>query len=282
VNRIMKIFNRIVFAICAAFGLLLVYSLTDSGMRSSYLQIEGEQALLRQDYEYFISVRFYKAEPLIDLQMTKDDNTYNLKIYEVAYISLADSEYVVTDGIFFLMHQTAGSDSYEYFEVILETDTDLAVENLGFQVLDLPLYSAMNQELASPLFKKSSFAVDQTFQNVTGLTINLQDGDPYLQIPLAINWADFTVKTELETYLSSHDQAPDQAFGGVSMAHVVTIDTSKEVIRNIAIYVAAVLVLTVGLFFIRKKKMGRVEPTPGVMRDLERQKESAQKSDQPR
>lgn len=270
----MKIFSRIIYAICAAFGLLLVYSLTDSQIRSEYLQTEGEQALARFDYDYFVSVRYYNPEPLVDVELTKGENEFHIFAYEVAYISIVDSEYVVQDGIFFLMHQTKGSAFAEYSEVILETDSDLNVELLGFQVLDLPLFSAMDQESTSPLFKKSAFLKEENYQNVTNILINLDNEDAYLETPVSIDWSQFFVKEELENYLSAFDKAPDQPFNGVALANVVTVDTSGPVIRNVAIYVAAVLVLTIVLLFVKKRRMGRMEPTPGLKNDLIRQKES--------
>ncbi|MBU1141339.1 MAG: hypothetical protein KKG64_02325, partial [Firmicutes bacterium] len=117
--------------------------------------------------------------------------------------------------------------------------------------------------------KKSLFELDSIFQSITKIEI-YQENDLFTEIPLLIESSDFSVKADIEAYISANSIAPNESFGNVSMAPIIHIDTTPMVLRNIAIYSAIVIGLTVFIFSMKKRRLGKKEPTQGVKQDIER------------
>ena len=264
--------NRILYALIAALGLMFVYNLTVANVKTTYLREQGQIELDAGHYTYFISTRFYDETPIFDETMMNLTNTYHVLVYEVAYVKRINEQYLVTDGLFFIMHQTEGTPVEGYFDVFFTTESDIEVQYLGFRVLDFPLYSALDQDTEANMVPRSLFVQNNVFQNVTGLKLSLGD-DIILEVPLLITDAEFNVKSEIESYIATHDEVPSEAFGNVSYAPVIVIDTQKQVILNLSIYVVSVTLLTIGVFTYQKKRLGKKEPTEGVQRDVQKLKE---------
>lgn len=271
-----KYINRIIYSLVLALGLMIVFNLTDSYARTLYLEEQGAIALAENDYEYFISVRFYNALPVVEQTITEGGRTLDLKIYEVAYISLVDDVYTVHDGLYMLMHQTDGDDLTDFFTVRISSGTSISEDYMGFKIFSLPLYSAITEDTQSSLIKKDIFEIDNVFQDITQIEI-YQENDLFTTIPLSITEADFTVKSDLEDYIAAYGKAPNSSFDDVSMAAIVHIDTTGIVLRNIAIYSVIVIALTILAFRIRNKRLGKKEPTIGLKQDLERLEEQRNK-----
>ena len=270
-----KYINRILYALVAAIGVLFVYNLTMANVKTKYLMEQGEIALDAGNYEYFISTRFYDETPIYDELHVSGDKTYLIKIYEVAYVKLINEQYIVTDGLFFIMHQQTGELIDGYFNVTFNTESDLKVEYLGFRVLSLPLYSALDQDTASNMVPRYLFIEDLAFQNITGVTLSLGE-EVLLDLTFLIEESEFNIKSELENYILTNNDVPDSAFSNVSYAPIIIIDAKSEVTRNIIIYVVAISLFTFGLFTYRKKRLGKKEPTIGVQKDIEKLKDSEQ------
>ena len=267
-----KYINRILYALVAAIGVLFVYNLTMANVKTKYLTEQGEIALNAGNYEYFISTRFYDGTPLYNEMLTSGDKTYLVRIYEVAYVKLINEQYMVTDGLFFIMHQQTGDLIDGYFDVTFNTESDLEVEYLGFRVLSFPLYSALDQDTASNMIPRYLFVENTVFQNITGVTLSLGE-ETLLDIVLSIEESEFNVKSELENYILTNDDVPTGAFSNVSYAPIIMIDANSEVTRNIIIYILAISLFTFGLFTYKKKRLGRKEPTIGVQKDIEKLKD---------
>ncbi|PKK96778.1 MAG: hypothetical protein CVV58_04605, partial [Tenericutes bacterium HGW-Tenericutes-3] len=263
-----KYINRIIYSLLVALGLMLVFNLTDSYARTLYLEEEGTIALAEDNYEFFISVRFYNEVPVVDMEFTEGEQTFKLKIYETAYVQIIDDEYIVKDGLYVLMHQTAGADLTDFFTVRLISGTSVTKDYMGIKIFSLPLYSAIEEDTRAPIIKKELFEIDDVFQDITQIEI-YQDTDLFKHISVSITNQDFTVKDDIEAYILANDQAPDASFDNVSMSPIISINTTPIVLRNIAIYSVVMIGLTV-LFFKAKKKLGRKQPTEGLMKDIER------------
>ena len=262
-----KYINRILYALVAALGLMFVYNLTVANVKTSFLKEQGQIELDAGHYEYFISTRFYDDTPVFEETIISGENTYQVLIYEVAYVKLINEQYFVTDGLFFIMHQTEGTPIEGYFDVFFEADSDIEVQYLGFRVLDFPLYSALDQDTEANMVPRSLFVKQSIYQNITGLRLSLGE-EIILEIPLLITDAEYNVKSELDTYISTNDEVPSEAFGNVSIAPVIIIDVKDKVILNISIYIVAVSLFTIGLFTYQKKRLGKKEPTIGVKQDV--------------
>ena len=271
-----KYINRIIYSLVLALGLMIVFNLTDSYARTLYLEEQGAIALAANDYEYFISVRFYNAMPVVEQTIAEGERTFDLKIYEVAYISLVDDVYTVHDGLYMLMHQIEGEDLTDFFTVRISSGTTISEDYMGFKIFSLPLYSAITEDTQSSLIKKEIFEINDVFQDITQIEI-YQENDLFTTIPLSITSVDFTVKSDLESYIATFGEAPKDAFDDVSMAAIVHIDTTAIVLRNIAIYSVIVVALTIFAFRIRNKQLGKKEPTTGLKQDLERLEEQHNK-----
>ncbi len=267
-----KYINRIIYSLVLALGLMLVFNLTDSYARTLYLEEQGAIALEANNYEYFISVRFYNDVPVIEETIQEGERIFDLKIYEVAYISLVDEVYTTFDGLYILMHQTAGTSLTDFFTVRIMAGTSLSEDYMGFKIFSLPLYSAITEDTQSSLIKRELFEIDGIFQEITQIEI-YQENDLFATVPLSINASDFTVKTEIETYIATNNEAPEDAFGNISMAPIIHINTTPIVLRNIAIYSVIVIAFTIAMFRVRNKRLGKKEPTDGVKQDIERLEE---------
>lgn len=263
-----KILNRFIFALLAAIGVLLVFNLTDSYHRTLQLEEMGREALANNDYDFFVSVRYYNKVPIVDEIITEGERTFSLKIYEVAYIKLIEEEYVVTDGIHLIIHQTAGEPLYNFFSIRFEADNVPMVQYLGVKLFSLPVYSAINEETKASIIKKDTFMINDEFQTITKMEI-FQEDEVFTSIPLGIEGSVFSIRAEIESYIQEHNEPPSQAFDNVSMAPVIHINNIAVVLRNIAIYFLGMIVLTLVVFKARKR-LGRKEPTIGVKKDIEK------------
>ena len=263
-----KYINRIVYSLLVAIGLMLVFNLTDSYARTLYLEEEGAVALSEENYEFFISVRFYNEVPVIDTTVTQGERIFSLKIYEAAYIQLVEDEYIIYDGLYVLMNQTQGDDLTNFFTVRLQSGTEIIQDYMGIKIFSLPLYSVIEEDTRAAIIKKELFEIDGVFQEITNIDV-YQENDLFTSIPVSIEASDFSVKAEIESYISTNDKAPNDSFGNVSMAPIIDIDTLPLVLRNIGIYSVIMIGLTV-LFFRAKKKYGRKQPTIGVKKDIDK------------
>lgn len=264
-----KYINRIIYSLVLAMGLMIVFNLTDSYARTLYLEEEGAKALEANNYEYFISVRFYNEVPVLEETIHEGERSFDLRIYEVAYISLANDIYTINDGLYMLMHQTAGNDLTDFFTVRISSGTSISEDYMGFKIFSLPLYSAITEDTQSSLIKKELFELDGVFQEITQIEI-YQENDLFMTIPLSITASDFSVKTAIEDYMTTNGQAPNADFGNVSMAPIIHINTTPIVLRNIAIYSVVVIIFTIAMFRVRNKRLGKKEPTIGLKQDIEK------------
>lgn len=263
-----KYINRIIYSLLVALGLMIVFNLTDSYARTLYLEEEGAVALSQDNYEFFISVRFFNETPVVDMVLTEGERTFNLKIYETAYIQLIEEEYIVRDGLYVLMHQTQGEDLTDFFTVRLISGTTVTQDYMGIKIFSLPLYSVIEEDTRAAIIKKELFEIDDVFQDITKIEI-YQENDLFAEVPVLIEETDFSVKTEIENYIALNSEAPSSSFGNVSYAPVIDINTIPIVLRNIAIYSVVMIGLTV-LFFKAKKKLGKKDPTSGLKKDIEK------------
>jgi len=270
-----KYINRIIYALLAALGLMLVFNLTDTYARTLFLEEQGAIAIENNDYAYFISVRFYDEVPLVEETITISDRSFDLMIYQAAYIQLVNETYVVHDGLYIMMHQIAGESLNDFFTVRISSGTEITKDFMGVKIFSLSMYSVLDEDTQASLLKKSVFESDSVFQTITNITI-FQDNDELIQIPVDIEETQFTVKADIIDYIDFNGSAPDEAFGNVTMAPIIEIDTRPIVFRNIAIYIVFAIGVTV-LIFTARKRLGKKEPTIGVKQDIEKLEEQDRK-----
>lgn len=270
-----KYINRIIYALLAALGLMLVFNLTDTYARTLFLEEQGAIAIENNDYAYFISVRFYDEVPLVEETITISDRSFDLMIYQAAYIQLVNETYVVHDGLYIMMHQIAGESLNDFFTVRISSGTEIIKDFMGVKIFSLSMYSVLDEDTQASLLKKSVFESDSVFQTITNITI-FQDNDELIQIPVDIEETQFTVKADIIDYIDFNGSAPDEAFGNVTMAPIIEIDTRPIVFRNIAIYIVFAIGVTV-LIFTARKRLGKKEPTIGVKQDIEKLEEQDRK-----
>jgi len=265
----MKYFNRILYALVAALGILIVYNLTDSAVKSKELTERAADALSAEDYDYFVSVRFYRPEPIEDVVVASGDATYRILVYDAAYIRMEDENYTVVDGLVWLMVQTAGTPIDNYFDIRYLNDEETVTTRLGFRIFDFPLFSGMDQNSTATLVKRSDLFSNEGVSLITSIELWVGD-ERRLVIPVDIDETDFATKDAIEGYMTQNGDLPEASFGEVAMSDVIVIDTTGPAVRNILIYVGVVALLTYLLFKYREKRLGRKPPTPGVQKDIER------------
>jgi hypothetical protein len=260
---LMKWINRIVYALVVAFGLMLVFNIVDSQVRSNVLQEEGLQAIADGDYDRLLAVRFYHQTKLVDTTFAIGDATFELYVYDAAYVREQAGVLQAYGGITLLFHQTGGTPLAEPFMIrYLAADESIAL-HMGFQVVKLPVYSGVDPETLSAVVLK-----DELDAPLTALEL-IKDETVLVTIPLSIEAADLTVHQALEDYIAVHGSVPKEAFDNVGVTPTVAIDTSLHVVFFAALYLIAVAIATYLFFVWKKQKLGRVKPTDGVLRDIQ-------------
>jgi hypothetical protein len=268
----MKLINRIIFALIMAMGLLFVYSRTDQYVRSNELIAQANKALSEENYQHFISVRFYQEVPLLEEEVTVDNTTYRLFLYETAFIRLVNDNYEVVDGFVFLLFLEQGPLLDLAFQVKISTTEETLIDYIGHRVLDLPVYLAKDQETKAFLFPRSEFYVDSMYQEITKMDVFVSD-ELYFSLDLQIEESTYSIKSQIEEYLLANNKVPHEDFGSVRIQKVIQIDTAPYVLRNGAIYLVAVFGVTVLFYGYRNKQLGKKEPTIGVQKDIEKLKQ---------
>jgi hypothetical protein len=264
----MRVFNRILFAFIAAIGLYLVFNASYSYAITLYVQTEGQKAIDRDDYAFFISTRYYDENEVLSDTYVMDQGTFLVKIYSVA--NVVEEEQRVVDGIFVLMHQTEGTPLEEPFGVqVSSTVGEIDVSYMGIQIPGLPIYSFIIPDTETTLVTRERFMKEDVFQNIDRIDI-YRDDEIIDGIDLLVTNEDFTLREPLEKYLETTGEAPTENVENVSVMPRIQIDTSRIVIRNVIIYVVIVIALMVGLFFVHKKRLGRGKPTEGIRKDIEK------------
>ena len=270
----MKIIRRIFYALAVSVGMMLVYSLTDSHIKTLALEAAGREAIEQEEWTYFLPVRYYHSVPLLDQTEVQSGRQFRILLYEVAYVGPKSGEtYPVTDGLAVLVFQESGEPLAEYFQVILTTDQETEITNLGYQILDFPLYSVLEEESTSPMFAASRFLKqDQEFADPVMMEF-AQDGEIVFRLPLSLDLSAFSLKNELDSYLLTHSEPPVENEGTIAVVERLEIDSTWPVVRNLLLYAAGVTALTIFVFSYRRRRLGSKPPTPGLQTDLDRLKE---------
>lgn len=260
---LMKWINRIVYALVVAFGLMLVFNIVDSQVRSNVLQEEGLEAIAAGDFDRLLAVRFYHTQKLVDTEFSIGDATFDLYVYDAAFVRSEDGTLVVYGGITVLFHQTGGTPLSEPFNLRYVSGDELVVRHMGFQVVKLPVYSGVDPETLSAVVLK-----DELDTPLTSLEVQ-SDETTLATIPLSIEASDLTVHQAVEDYITTHGSVPKEAFDSVGVTPTVAIDTSLHVVFFAALYLIAVAIATYLFFVWKKQKLGRVKPTDGVLKDIQ-------------
>lgn len=265
-----KYINRIIYALLAALGLMLVFNLSESYVISNFLIAEGEKALEENRMEFFMPSRYYFETPIQNFEFSEDGYTFQILIYEVARIQIVDDEYVVSDGIFFLMNQLAGEDLANIFEVEYLNDETIINTYVGSKQFTLPLYTTYQKSDKRTILLKDDFLVDNDYLDLTSVKI-YQGEELKFTIPVSVDFDTFTIKTQIENYLVTNDDTPKDPFGTVAITPYVEYeDTNHVIVRNIIIYFVSISLITVLLFKYKNKQLGRKKATQGLKQDIEK------------
>ena len=270
----MRFLRRFLFALAAAMGLYLVFNMSHAYVVTTYLQSEGAQAIEREDYAFFISARYHHQDLIVDDVVTFDDKTFVVKVYNVANIMTLTEGYLVVEGFFVLMHQIEGEPLREPFTALVSSaDGEIEQRYMGINLGGLPMYTFIIAETQSTIINKNLFTREGVYYDIDQITLQ-KDEEVMGVIHVFLQESDLKLREQLEGYLLEHDATPRASFGTVVYAPVIAIDSSPVVIRNVIIYLLAILLLTILLFYVKSKYMGRGKPTPGVQKDLEKLKHS--------
>ncbi|MFU8793076.1 MAG: hypothetical protein ACNA7K_03540 [Acholeplasmataceae bacterium] len=266
----MKIFNRILFALVAAMGLYLVMDLSNERVVKDYINEVGTEALENSDYDFFVSARYYHQTPLYDDTFEFDAYSFLIKIYNVANIIETTDGFEVVEGFQIILHQTDGPTLEPPFAGrIITDDNDTVIEYIGLKISDLPAYTFVTGIPRATFFNASLFMTESTYHIPQSLDI--VQGDTVLgSYTLLIEETDYQLKPLLESYINTHNDVPTETFDEVGYSAVIDIDSSALVIRNAIIYVFIIAIITVLLFVVQKKHMGRKKATEGLQKDVEK------------
>ncbi|MCV2231437.1 hypothetical protein N7548_01170 [Acholeplasma manati] len=270
---LIKYVNRMIFAFLAAIGLLLTYNFTDSAVRKDVIREAATEALANDDINFFVPFKYFNADRLYDGIVETEDHTLHVMVYEVVLVStsVTSDEYVFRDGIFFLMEKIEGPKWGEYYSIKVVGSNNQQQEYLGFQLLDFPIYSAMNPDTAVQFIDRSQFKNGEMILPITQIDMYLEGMDePYISIPVNFTNERFTVMDQVVEYYETNGELPEEPFNNVSISTRVEIDSTRWVILAFAIYAFIIGGLTWFVFVRKKKTMGRKKATIGVEKDIER------------
>lgn len=270
---LIKYINRILFAMIAAIGLLLTYNFTDSAVRKDGIRKAATVALENEDLDFFVPFKYYNNQRLFDQIIEAEDHTLHIMVYEVVLVSrsVTSDEFVFRDGIFFLMEKIEGPSWGEYYSINVIASNNQQQEYLGFQLLDFPIFSAMNPDTAVQFIDRSQFKTGDIIMPITNIEMYLEGmEDPYISIPVNFTNERFSVMEQVVNYYETNDELPEEPFGNVSISTRVEIDATRWVILALAIYLLIVGGLTAFIFTYKKKTLGRKKATIGVEKDIER------------
>jgi hypothetical protein len=262
-----------IFAFLAAIGLLLTYNFTDSAVRKDVIREAATEALANDDIDFFVPFKYFNADRLYDGIVETEDHTLHVMVYEVVLVStsVTSDEYVFRDGIFFLMEKIEGPKWGEYYSIKVVGSNNQQQEYLGFQLLDFPIYSAMNPDTAVQFIDRSQFKNGEMILPITQIDMYLEGMDePYVSIPVNFINERFTVMDQVVEYYEANGELPEEPFNNVSISTRVEIDSTRWVILAFAIYAFIIGGLTWFVFVRKKKTMGRKKATIGVEKDIER------------
>jgi hypothetical protein len=268
-----KYINRILFAMIAAMGLLLTYNFTDSAVRKDGIRKAATIALENEDLDFFVPFKYYNNQRLLDEIIIAEDHTLHIMVYEVVLVSrsVTSNEFVFRDGIFFLMEKIEGPSWGEYYSINVVASNNQQQEYLGFQLLDFPIFSAMNPDTAVQFIDRSLFKTGDAIMPITTIEMYLEGmEDPYISIPVNFTNERFSVMNQVVNYYETNDELPEEPFGTVSISTRVEIDATRWVILALAIYLLIIGALTAFIFTYKKKTLGRKKATIGVEKDIER------------
>jgi hypothetical protein len=270
----MSLFKRIIFGIFAALGLAVVVILTQQQVFNRVANELGGEAILADDFEFFISTRYYHKDPIKEDTVTFGDYTFDIKIYNVANIRTTDDKYDVVEGFQIILYQSSPPYIDMPFSAILTSNHEtLEVEFQGYQISQLPVFVFLDVEGRSTFFSNNRFTIEETFYPPQTIEI-LHFGQIIGAYDLFLETDDFKLKTLLDAYLETNENPPTEAFGDVGYAVILEIDSPQEVIRNAVIYVVIILIIMYLLFIYRRKRLGRSEATEGLKKDVMKLRET--------
>ena len=266
-----KYINRIIYAMLAGIGLLLIFNLSQSYVITNFLIEEGQKALDEHNDAYFMPTRFYNEIPVTDFDYNHDAYVFNVKIYEVAYVTMNDDDTLeAIDGIFLFLEQISGPDLDDVFEVEF-VSLSQTITYTGRKQLTLPLYTTFEPDTNRTIVLKEAFYINGDYEFLTSIRIYQADTLTF-DIAVNIDFNQFMIKDEINGYLNTHDSAPTEAFDHVSVTpYVEVVDEGHIVARNMIIYTVMITGLTYVMFKYRKnKRLGKKEATPGLKEDIQK------------
>jgi hypothetical protein len=275
----MSAFKQILYGIIAALGLAVVVILTHQQVFNRIADELGQQAIVNNEFDFFISTRYYRIDPIREDSFTAGNYTFDIKIYNVANIKQIEGTYQIIEGFQVILHQKNTPLIDLPFSAIITTDLEtLSLEYQGYNISQLPIMVFMDVEEKSTFFSKNRFYVENNFYIPKEMKI-FHFGEIIGSYELNIEIEDFKLEKHLNDYLEINAFPPTNAFGDVGYSVIINIDSTYETIRNSAIYITGVFIILYGMFIYKRKYMGKQKPSEGLKRDVSRFKEEKQKKE---
>ena len=108
----------------------------------------------------------------------------------------------------------------------------------------------------------------------------IQDESTLFTLSVNLTTEDLTLEQPLLEYIDNNQEVPRESFSYIGYAPVIQIDSRFVVTRNVVIYLILIVLVTFVIFFMKRKRMGRVEATQGLEKDIERLKKTKEEKRQ--
>lgn len=259
-GQLMKILGRIFYALFMALMFIFTFWYTRALMEDNYIVDNGTESLanINENYFFFYSriPNYHKSEPIL----TYSDDDFEVRMFETAQVKENDMS-ATQESVFIMIHNKNKVLTSSYtLRLVGETNKDIRV----VQYRSLDLYVAVNENTEMIVSK------DDLLGNYTEIQL-IDDQTTYFTIPYTLSETDFTVKEKLITFYEENGKLPYLELQADLIYKNNPSDLSEYqhiFYIGMAIYFAALIIMTYFIFFFKKKYLGRVKPSVGLKRDI--------------
>lgn len=260
----MRYFNRMVYALTLALIFLTVVLYVTSAVTKVKLkEFAGEY----KDgvYDLFMPTRYYSKNFILDDTFTINNNEYKIIGYEVIGVYGATSEsYVKNDGFFFLIIGDESNDVNEINISLLTLEEEIKIDYTYTKYdKDIPVYINGSTE-QSNYFVREDFIKDKIEYKVDKLVI-----EDSVTFNLDFGKEDYTLKSEMEDYILTNKDIPTVPVGNIKISKAISINSIRPLVYTLLGFIVVFVPITY-LIFKPKKRLGKSEPTIGVIKDIEK------------
>jgi hypothetical protein len=264
----MRILGRVVFAMLATFTFWFAIDYAQGAMASRYFANEGSDALeAGEDIFFYGASRDYHQRGAL---LSVEASGYTLSFYEVASIVEEDDDITVT--------------SWTY--IMLRSDEDMVGNYLlslyaGEEKLDILLFPFRSLNLRVGLnLEQTMFGIETSKlveQDYTELILYDPEGGNILSETISMSDLDYILVEEIQAYHDQEGKLPFMELSDQNIYPAISHDLSNYTYImwiSVSVYIVVLGLSIYIVFFLRRKHLGKVTPSPNLIKEQHKYKNS--------